>query len=897
MSMSRNALLQALALALTTPLAAAEVVESEVCIYGGTSGGVAAAVQATRMGKSVALAVFNTHLGGLTSGGLGATDVGNTASIGGVSREFYRRIGQHYGVAERFNFEPKVARRVFEDWLAEVGVVPRWNQRLASVGRDGRRITEIRMEDGTIYRAKMYIDATYEGDLMDKAGVTFTFGRESVSTYGESLNGIRANTPAHQFTVNVDPYVIPGNPASGLLPFIQPGDGGTPGDGDHRIQAFNYRLCFTQNPTNRLPHVVPPHYDPARYELLGRLIDARLAAGHTLTMSSFFNISTMPNGKTDMNNNGAFSTDYIGQNHTYPTNTYAARAQMEREHLEYIQGLIQYLATSPRSPPSLRAEVLSWGPTRDEWPETGGYSPQLYVREARRMVSDYVMTQADCQSARMAPDPVCLGSYNMDSHNCQRIVQNGYVRNEGDVQVSVPRPYPISYRSIVPRVGECENLFVTFAISASHIAFGSTRMEPVFMMASHSAATAAAFAIDDDVPVQQVNYAKLGLQLAADGQVLYWGSAGETNGVIVDNADAGAAIVGAWESSASVAGYWGTNYLHDLNTGKGAKSVTFTPDLPEAGAYKVYLRWTAHSNRATNAPVDIVHAAGTQTFTVNQTVSNGVWVHLLTANFNAGTNGRLVLRNGSTTGYVVADAARWVSLTAPPPLVQLVATDPVAGETGKTAKVTFARPADQADVSLTVRYQLGGTASNGVDIAALPGTVTFAPGAAFTNLVIRAVDDETAEGDKLLTLTLQPDASYRVGPLSNCVVRILDKPFDAWRFLFFTAPELLDPAISGPEADPDGDGVSNTEEFRGGTDPRDSRSVLKVHIEARDHAVRLGFPAGSNRAYVLEYRQDFNAGPWADLTNPASAATNRWFLCEDPLPPGATSRFYRLRVP
>ncbi len=209
----------------------------------------------------------------------------------------------------------------------------------------------------------------------------------------------------------------------------------------------------------------------------------------------------------------------------------------------------------------------------------------------------------------------------------------------------------------------------------------------------------------------------------------------------------------------------------------------------------------------------------------------------------------------------MADAARWVSLTAPPPLVQLVATDPVAGETGKTAKVTFARPADQADVSLTVRYQLGGTASNGVDIAAQPGTVTFAPGAAFTNLVIRAVDDETAEGDKLLTLTLQPDASYRVGPLSNCVVRILDKPFDAWRFLFFTAPELLDPAISGPEADPDGDGVSNTEEFRGGTDPRDSRSVLKVHIEARDHAVRLGFPAGSNRAYVLEYRQDFNAGP------------------------------------
>ena len=825
-----------MALALAARVFAAEVVESDVCIYGGTSGGVAAAVQATRMGKSVALAVFNTHLGGLTSGGLGATDVGNTASIGGVSREFYRRIGQHYGAAERFNFEPKVARRVFEDWLAEVGVAPRWNQRLAAVKRDGRRITEIRMEDGTVYRAKMYIDATYEGDLMDKTGVSFTFGRESVSTYGESLNGIRANTPAHQFNVNVDPYVIPGNPASGLLPFIQPGDGGTPGEGDYRIQAFNYRLCFTQNATNRLRHAVPPNYDPARYELLGRLIDARLAAGHTLTMSSFFNISTMPNGKTDMNNHGAFSTDYIGQNWAYPTNTYAARAQMEKEHLEYIQGLIQYLATSPRSPPALRAEVVSWGPTRDEWPETGGYSPQIYVREARRMVSDYVMTQADCQSARLAPDPVCLGSYNMDSHNCQRIVQNGYVRNEGDVQVSVPRPYPISYRSLVPKVGECENLLVTFAISASHIAFGSTRMEPVFMMASHAAATAAAFAIDDKVPIQQVNYAKLGLQLAADGQVLYWGAAGGTNGIIVDNSEAGATIAGEWESSASVAGYWGINYLHDLNTGKGAKSVTFTPDLPEAGAYKVYLRWTAHSNRAADAPVEIVHAGGRQSLTVNQTLSNGVWVYLLTTNFNAGTHGRLVLRNDNTSGYVVADAARWVSLTAPPPPVQLLATDPLASETGKTARVTFARPVDAAAGSLTVRYQLGGTASNGVDIAALPGTVTFAPGAAFTNLVIRAVDDETAEGDELLTLTLQPDAGYGVGPLSNCVVRILDKPFDAWRFLFFSPSELLDPAISGPDADPDEDGVSNREEFRKATDPRDPRSVLNVPIDARGHA-------------------------------------------------------------
>ena len=508
---------------------AAPVVESDICIYGGTSGGIVAAVQAARMGKSVSLVVFGRELGGLTSGGLGATDVGNLNSIGGLAREFYQRVGKKYGRAESFVFEPHMAQEVYESWLAESRVSPHLNQRVVNVTKTAQRLMEIRMEDGTIYRAKMFIDATYEGDLMALAGVSFTFGREGTNVYGESLNGIRASTPKHQFAVKVDSYLVPGNPTSGLLPFIQAGDGGKPGDGDQRIQAFNYRLCFTQNPTNRLPPVVPANYDPARYELLGRLLDAQVAAGEKLTIHSFFSIKSMPNGKTDMNNNGAFSTDYLGMNWTYPTNTYAARAQMERDHLAYTQGLIYYLTTNPRSPASLRAEMAKWGPCRDEWPETGGYSPQIYVREARRMVSDYVMTQADCLSQRRADDSICLGSYNMDSHNCQRIVQDGSVRNEGDVQIGLPKPYPISYRAIIPRRGECENLFVPFALSASHIAFGSTRMEPVFMMASQSAATAAAMALDEKISVQQVNYAKLASRLAADQQILIWKSGGATN--------------------------------------------------------------------------------------------------------------------------------------------------------------------------------------------------------------------------------------------------------------------------------------------------------------------------------------------------------------------------------
>jgi len=883
----------------TGALRAATVIDTDICVYGGTSGGIAAVVQATRMGKSVSLAVFNTHLGGLTSGGLGATDVGNTGSIGGVSREFYRRIGQRYGQTERFNFEPKIARSVYEDWLAEVGVAPHWNQRLASVAKDGQRIIQITMEDGTIYRAKMFIDATYEGDLMAMAGVSFTFGREGTNVYNEPLNGIRANTPSHQFTVNVDPYVVPGNPASGLLPFVQPGNGGTPGDGDHRIQAYNYRLCFTQNSANKLPHIVPPNYDPARYELLGRLLDARIAAGHNLTVNSFFNVSGMPNGKTDMNNNGAFSTDFIGMNYTYPTNTYAAREQMDREHLEYIQGLVHYLATSPRSPASLRTAMAGWGPTKDEWPETGGYSPQIYVREARRMISDYVMTQADCSSARVAPESICLGSYTMDSHNIQRIVKNGFAHNEGDVQVGVPRPYPISYRSIVPRVGECENLFVTFAISASHIAIGSTRMEPVFMMASQSAATAAAFAIDDNVPVQQVNYAKLALQLTAEGQVLTWGNVGDSSGIIVDNSDLGVVFSGGvWSNSTSSAGYWGADYQHDGNEFKGSKSATFRPNLPETDTYHVYLRWTTHANRATNTPVDIIHPAGTNTVFVNQMLNNGTWVHLLTTNFSAGTNASLRLRNTGTAGFVIADAARWVSATASNlPLVQLIATDPVASETGKTARLLFSRPISSTNSALTVFYQLSGTATNGVDFTALSGNVVLAPGSASTTLEVTTPTDALAEGNKNLIVTLQPGTNYAVGTLSNATVQILDLPFDAWRFAHFNATELSDLDISGPSGDPDGDNVPNLHEFLAGTDPRDPASVLQVNIDARTNTTFIRFVAGPNRAYTIQYRDQLPNGAWLDSTNLPPAASERIILHSDPLPAVVSNRFYRVSAP
>jgi hypothetical protein len=486
----------------------------------------------------------------------------------------------------------------------------------------------------------------------------------------------------------------------------------------------------------------------------------------------------------------------------------------------------------------------------------------------------------------------------MDSHNCQRIVQNGFARNEGDVQVGVPRPYPISYRSIVPRAGECENLFVTFAISASHIAFGSTRMEPVFMMASQSAATAAAFAIDDNVPVQQVNYDKLALQLTADGQVLTWGQPGDNSGIIVDNSDSGVEFSGVWSNSTSVSGFWGADYAHDGNELKGSKSFTYRPNLPTNDTYHVYLRWTIHANRATNVPVDIIHPTGTNTVIVNQQLNNGTWVHLLTTNFNAGTNATLRIRNTGTTGFVIADAARWVSATSSNlPLVQLLATDPIASETGKVARLLFSRPGGSTNSALTVFYQLSGTANNGVDFTALPGSLVFAAGSAFTNLTINVPPDAAAEGNKTLIVTLQPGTDYAVGALSNATVQIQDLPFDAWRFDHFSTTELNDLNVSGPNGDPDGDNVPNLHEFIGGTDPRDSASILRTNITVHTNTAVIRFVAGPNRTYTVQYRDQLTNGAWLDSTNLPPATSERIILHSDPLPADTTNRFYRVSAP
>jgi hypothetical protein len=670
-------------------------VERQIVVYGATSGGIVAAIQAKKLGKSVIVIEPSRHPGGLTAGGLGATDIGNKAAIGGLSREFYRRIGRHYaadaawkqerreaydgkrkaaGEQEMWTFEPHVAERVYRDWLAEAGVEVVYGERLdlgpGGVEKAGGRIVAIRMESGRRFAGGVFIDASYEGDVMAKAGVSYHVGREAQGVYDESLNGIRvAESTQHQFTHDVDPYVRRGDPSSGLLPLVSADPPGVDGAGDHRVQAYNFRMCTTDVPENRRPWPQPEGYDEKVYELLLRNFEA---GDHRRPWNPVW----MPNRKTDTNNNFAISTDFIGANYAYPDADHAARERIVAEHRRYQLGLMYTLANNPRVPAAVRAHFRELGLAKDEFTDNDNWPHQLYVREARRMVSEYVMTQHHCQQRTVPEDPVGLGAYNMDSHNCQRYVtKQGVVRNEGDIQVGVS-PYRISYRSIRPQREECTNLLVPVCLAASHIAYGSIRMEPVFMVLGQSAATAAAMALDAGAPVQDVDYATLRARLLADGQVLEWTGPvksaaphrdpAKLEGVVVDNA--AAKVTGNWTASGATAGFVGADYLHDGAEGKGMKSVAFTATLPRAADYEIRIWYPAGPNRAEKVPVTVDLPEGPRMFVVDQRriTSDALDSYQSLGRFPLPAGGiRVTIGTAGTTGHVIADAVQFVEAPQP----------------------------------------------------------------------------------------------------------------------------------------------------------------------------------------------------------------------------------------
>ena len=515
----------------------------DIVVYGATSAGIAAAIQCARMDKSVLLIEPTQHIGGLTTGGLGQTDIGNKQAIGGIAREFYRKIREYYedsahwkwqkrsayidggqtrteeGEDAMWTFEPSAALAVYQDMLAAENIELVYGKRLnrsEGIVKKGATIVQIEMEDEATYQGQIFIDATYEGDLMAAAGVDYIVGREANDRYGETYNGVQL-LDGHQFPDGVDHYRTPGDPNSGLLWGISTGELSTPGSGDTLVQAYNFRICLTDDEENRLPITEPDNYDPAKYELLARLFEAQ---PNMREINQYFIWSRMPNDKTDINNRGGFSTDMINGSHAYPEASYEERAAIVKVHEDYTKGLLYFYATDPRVPEVLQQEVSRWGYPRDEYKDNGNWSPQLYVREARRMIGDYVMTQANCVGEEEVDDPVGLAAYTMDSHNCQRLVVDGQVKNEGNVEVGGFPPYPISYRSITPKPDEVTNLLVPVCLSASHIAFGSIRMEPVFMVLGQSAATAASIALDDKVAVQEVSYPKLQKALRKDQQIL-----------------------------------------------------------------------------------------------------------------------------------------------------------------------------------------------------------------------------------------------------------------------------------------------------------------------------------------------------------------------------------------
>jgi hypothetical protein len=626
----------------------------DIIVYGGTSGGVIAAYTARKLGKSVLLIEPGRHLGGMSSGGLGFTDIGNKYAISGLALDFYRRIGRHYGRFEQWTFEPGVAEALFRDYIRRGEVSVWYERRLKRVIKEGAVIKAVELEHSrgaaadTSVQGAMFIDCSYEGDLMAAAGVSYTTGREANSQYNETFNGVQL-MHGHQLPDGIDPYKTPGKPASGLLWGIREGVLQAAGTGDKKVQAYNFRICLTDDPANRVDITRPDNYDASHYELLLRLMEKK----PWKSLQDGFIWSRMPNHKTDINNRNGFSTDMIGMNYDYPDASYQQRAAIWQAHTDYTKGLLYFLGNDPRVPAHIRQEIKAWGYPKDEYTDNDHWTHQLYIREARRMTGALVMTQHHCQGRDTITDGIGMAAYTMDSHNCDRLVVNGMVKNEGNVEEGGFGPYPVSYRAIIPRATEAANLLVPVCLSATHIAYGSIRMEPVFMVLGQSAAVAAAQAIDGGLSVQQVNVKALQAKLKADP--LMDGSRPE---IIVDNDDtARVKISGSW--TAEKWGGYGPSYL---KASGAAGTVTFLPELPASGRYEVYAYFP--KPKAISSRINITLFDGTKK-TVNTIQSNriqvvgqtsGEWVLLGTYTLNDRRRPYVEISTEGADSTVVADA-------------------------------------------------------------------------------------------------------------------------------------------------------------------------------------------------------------------------------------------------
>ncbi|WP_026210428.1 FAD-dependent oxidoreductase [Flexithrix dorotheae] len=635
----------------------------DLIVYGGTSSGVIAAYTGSMEGLKVLLVEPGKHLGGLSASGLGETDIGNKYTVTGLSRDFYRRLGKHYGSFEAWRFEPHVAEKVFNDFIKEAKVELLYDHRLNDLQKEGTEIITISLENSLnpesalkTFSARVFIDASYEGDLMAKAGVSYHIGREGNAKYGEQLNGVVELVKTNQIPDGIDPYIISGDSTSGLIWGVSDERMGNTGVADKKLQAYNYRLCLTTDTTNMIPFSKPNNYDPEKYELLRRIIKKREEAKWVQRIFQLYlRVMPIPNQKTDINNKGGFSTDMIGENWDYPEASYERRKEIEQEHRAYIEGLLYFLANDPEIPQHIKGQMREHGWPKDEFQDNGGFPHQIYVREARRMVGDFVMTEDHVRGKKPIEDTIAMGAYNLDSHHSGRYVVNGMVKNEGEFQVSV-NPYPISFKTLVPKANECSNLLVSACISSSHVAYGSIRMEPVFMMLGQAGGVAA---------IEMVTKGKSAQELEGNDIERIIKSNPLVNNtfpeITLNNEDTGNETVGNWEISSKkytdhyLLNYWVTSGNQD----KVAKAILNTK-VPQKGAYEVFFYVTGVGRsdikkRAANVPVTITNGTETREFFIDMSSNQENWVSLGNYNFEKGKVSMTIDASGIEE-EVIADA-------------------------------------------------------------------------------------------------------------------------------------------------------------------------------------------------------------------------------------------------
>ena len=623
----------------------------DVVVYGGTSAGVIAAYSADKMGMKVLLIEPTKRLGGLSSGGLGQTDIGNKYAISGLSREVYRRVGQHYGRFEQWTFEPHVMETIFKDFLKNSSVTVVFEEHLLRVNKKKNEIIQITIGNSgkeTQIRAKTFIDCSYEGDLMAMAGVKYHVGREANAVYNENWNGVQL-LDKHQFPDEIDPYVVPNQPTSGLLWGISPEALAAAGTGDARLQAYNFRLCLTDSIPNQIPITKPEGYDPKQFELLLRYIEKKQPKELNWAL---MHIQPMPNRKTDINNSGPFSTDMIGANYNYADATLEERKRIVKQHENYIKAFLYFLGNDERVPIHLRTEMKKYGYPKDEYTDNQGFSSQIYVREARRMIGRLVMTEHHCEGRESVKDGVGLAAYTMDSHNAQRVVieKNGIkmVKNEGDVQQGLGGlpPYAISYRAITPFEEQCRNLIVPVCLSASHIAYGSIRMEPVFMVLAQSAGVAAAMAIKAKKSVQTIDV--IALQNLLKNNPLLDASQPE---ILIDNDSPNVSKTGNWQEVPKGFGRYGKNYLvaNDVNIDD---KITYKTTIPSTATYKIYVY--VPKLEAISKAMTVLVNGEKKVIKINNQESD--WELLGEFPFKTNQEVSVVITTENATGITIADA-------------------------------------------------------------------------------------------------------------------------------------------------------------------------------------------------------------------------------------------------